>query len=269
MLWTSTLCTLPAFSNLYVHNVPLICHWTMRYEAKNKYFKSLATRLGNFPYSLVMRHQQLQCYYNLNKEVIGSEQEVGPGDTVSAAVLRNLGMNLLDTEIPYRYTLPHTHKHTHTHTCAHSHTHTPVHTHKHTHMYTHRLPPYLTTLTLLSCKHDVFNCCSARWVKVEGVEYRRPCAVIIGLDEEDPVFGCIEAIYVVASQVHFQVSVQTIVQYSSHFHAFVISTPPIQQKLVTPQQLVSPFPLHVRFVSGLTTHGHKTVVLKHSICVLR
>ena len=100
------------------------------------------------------------------------------------------------------------------------------------------------------------------------MEYRRPCAVIIGMDEEDPVFGCIEAIYVVASQVHLQVSVQTIVKYSPHFHAFVISTPsPIQQKLVTPEQL-SPFPLHVRFVSGLTTHGHMAVVLKHSICIL-
>ena len=78
----------------------------MRYEAKNKYFKSLATRLGNFinlPYSLAMRHQQLQCYYNLNKEVIGHELEVGPGDTVSADTLRNIGMSLSNTETSYRY----------------------------------------------------------------------------------------------------------------------------------------------------------------------
>ena len=66
----------------------------------------MAARLGNFinlPYSLAMRHQQLQCYYNLNKEIIGHELEVGPGDTVSADILRNLGMSLLSTEIPYRY----------------------------------------------------------------------------------------------------------------------------------------------------------------------
>ena len=50
-----------------------------------------------------MRHQQLQCYYNLNKEVIGHELEVGPGDTVSADILQNLGIFLLNTEIPYRY----------------------------------------------------------------------------------------------------------------------------------------------------------------------
>ena len=78
----------------------------MRYEAKNKYFKSLATRLGNFinlPYSLTMHHQQLQCYYNLNMEVVGHELEVGPGDTVSADILQNFGMSLLSTEIPCRY----------------------------------------------------------------------------------------------------------------------------------------------------------------------
>ena len=71
----------------------------MRYEAKNK---SLATRLGNFinlPYSLAMRHQQLQCY----KEVIGHELEVGPGDTVSTDILWNMGMSLSNTDTPYRY----------------------------------------------------------------------------------------------------------------------------------------------------------------------
>ena len=53
---------------------PLICHWTMRFEAKNKYIKGLAVRMGNFinaPYTLAVRHQQLQCYYNLNQEIIG------------------------------------------------------------------------------------------------------------------------------------------------------------------------------------------------------
>ena len=111
--------------------------------------------------------------------------------------------------------------------------------------------------------------CSTRWVKVDGVEYRRPSVVIIGVDDDDPIFGCVEAIYIIASQVYLHVSVQTIVKYSSHFHAFVIApTSPTQQKLVEPEQLVSPFPLQMRSVSGLTTHGNMAVMLKHSICVL-
>lgn len=113
--------------------------------------------------------------------------------------------------------------------------------------------------------------CSTRWVKVEGVEYRQRCVVIMGMDDDDddPIFGCVEAVYVIASQVYLHVSAQTIVKYSSHFHAYVITpTSPVQQKLIEPDQLVSPFPLQMRSVSGLTTHGNMAVVLKHGICVL-
>ena len=51
--------------------------------------------------------------------------------------------------------------------------------------------------------------CRSGWVKVEGVEYRRGCVVIMGVDDDDPIFGCVKAIlYVVASQVYLHVSVQ-------------------------------------------------------------
>ena len=136
--------------NLYICRLgPLVGHWTMRYEAKNKYFKSLATRLGNFinlPYSLAMHHQQLQCYYNLNKEVIGHELEVGPGDTVSADILQNLGIFLLNTEIPYRYV---------------SSVSPPP-------------PPIVFYYSVgVYVYMSYYYYCSTRWVKVEGVEYRR------------------------------------------------------------------------------------------------
>ena len=50
-------------------------------------------------------------------------------------------------------------------------------------------------------------------------------------------------------------------------HAYVITpTSPVQQKLIEPDQLVSPFPFQMRSVNGLTTHGNMTVVLKHGIC---
>ena len=59
-------------------------------------------------------------------------------------------------------------------------------------------------------------------------------------------------------------------KYSSHFHANVYSSPyssPIQQKLIKPEELVSPFPLQMRSVGGLTTHENMAVVLEHSIFV--
>ena len=52
----------------------------MRYEAKHD---GLAQSMGNFinlPYSLAMRHQQLQCYLSMNGgELPGVDLDVGPG----------------------------------------------------------------------------------------------------------------------------------------------------------------------------------------------
>ena len=62
---------------------PLIDHWTMRFEAKHRYFKQLANVLGNFTnicYSLSLRHQLYQCYLSLNETTLpGEELEIGPG----------------------------------------------------------------------------------------------------------------------------------------------------------------------------------------------
>ena len=72
------------FSNVYRFS-PLICHWTMWYEAKYSYFKQLANSMGNFmiiPYSLAMRHQLYQCYLHINTcELQGWTHniETGPG----------------------------------------------------------------------------------------------------------------------------------------------------------------------------------------------
>ena len=62
---------------------PLVRHWTMRYEAKHSYFKTLAHTLGNFTnisYSLAMRHQQHVCYL-LNRPK-GNDITTGQGNRV-------------------------------------------------------------------------------------------------------------------------------------------------------------------------------------------
>lgn len=37
----------------------------------------------------------------------------------------------------------------------------------------------------------------ARWVKIQGMEYREQCAVVIGVEDEYPVFARVEAVYIV------------------------------------------------------------------------
>ena len=62
---------------------PLVRHWTMRYEAKHSYFKSLSQTLGNYinlPYSLAMRYQQYQCYIqSIRIQSRSDEITTGPG----------------------------------------------------------------------------------------------------------------------------------------------------------------------------------------------
>lgn len=63
----------------------------MRFEARHKYFKGIAYKLGNFiniTYTLAMRHQQLQCYQQMNTTSIeGEDVEIGPSDKVSISQL--------------------------------------------------------------------------------------------------------------------------------------------------------------------------------------
>ncbi|KAK3731628.1 hypothetical protein QZH41_015892 [Actinostola sp. cb2023] len=58
---------------------PMVTHWCMRFEAKHRHFKQLASALGNYTnlsWTLAERHQSRQCYEmnNIHKPV-----ECGPG----------------------------------------------------------------------------------------------------------------------------------------------------------------------------------------------
>ena len=84
-----------------------------------------------------------------------------------------------------------------------------------------------------------YSCYSKGWMKVEGLDYCRPCTLVIGIwmkmilslavfSVELIILLCI-IMHVVASQVYHHVSIyiytliiQTIVKYSSHLHAFVL-----------------------------------------------
>ncbi len=83
---------------IYRHG-PLVCHWTMRFEAKHCYFKRIANRLGNFKnisYTLAARHQQLQCYLSIDKSTIdGPALEVGPGYITCSTDIHGFNSNHL------------------------------------------------------------------------------------------------------------------------------------------------------------------------------
>ncbi len=61
---------------------PLVYHWTMRYEAKHSYFKSLTHTLGNYvniPYSLAMRYQHVCYTQSITQDCQKDHITTGPG----------------------------------------------------------------------------------------------------------------------------------------------------------------------------------------------
>ena len=80
-------CTINSFSSHILCFVPfrlgpMMTHWCMRFEAKHRYFKQLATAIGNYtnlPWTLAERHQSRQSHalYNVHKLI-----ECGPGNGI-------------------------------------------------------------------------------------------------------------------------------------------------------------------------------------------
>ena len=59
---------------------PLLNYWTVRYEAKHRYFKYIAKLIKNVAKTLAHRHQRHLCYLLANPEkYLVDSVEFGPG----------------------------------------------------------------------------------------------------------------------------------------------------------------------------------------------
>jgi hypothetical protein len=94
--------------------------------------------------------------------------------------------------------------------------------------------------------------------------------LIVSVDDDgEPVLGRLDEIYVLSAEIYLKVAMQTIVHYSVHFHAYVVTSHSSKEcKLVKINDLFSPFPLHPRTVNTLTSSGQYAVVLKYGLCTL-
>ena len=93
----------------------------------------------------------------------------------------------------------------------------------------------------------------ANWVQVNGTKYQMPFAVVVGKKEDDLVFGKVENIYVDAKTVIFEFIEMLTHCFSSHYHVFVVSVPPVPVRLkylIKQQNLIDYHPY------GLYTSSH-------------
>lgn len=81
---------------------PIVRFWTMRFEGQHKLFKKLSSAMGNFinvAKSLAQRHQEYQCYHQLNKDNFFNEK-ASVGSTNSKCVADLCYRNKLMEKIP-------------------------------------------------------------------------------------------------------------------------------------------------------------------------
>ncbi len=107
----------------------------------------------------------------------------------------------------------------------------------------------------------------ARWVKVHGTEYKKPCGVLLSFNEDEPEFGEVLDILFIGGEVYFHLQLQKTLFFAEHFQAYVIVK--TQERLTVCQtDLLSHLPVHFRNIKGLTISGQKGVILKHHISTL-
>ena len=102
---------------------------------------------------------------------------------------------------------------------------------------------------------------------MNGQVYKQPCTLIIGVDDDYPVFGEVNSILVTSTtDIAFQVTVYETVDYVHHFHAYLVRNT-AEKKVVSLHSLVDHIPLHIMpitfSVDSFTKH---VVVLKYHIC---
>lgn len=66
--------------------------------------------------------------------------------------------------------------------------------------------------------------CRANWVKVSGTKYQTPCILVIGSEDNEPIFGDVTNVLVLGQSVFFEFKLLE-AQFYHHYHAYSLSLP--------------------------------------------
>ena len=106
-----------------------------------------------------------------------------------------------------------------------------------------------------------FFLCWSKWAVINSIMYKPLCAVVLGVEDDYPVFGKIMEIFIKEDNtVIFNVKVMRTVHFLKHHHAYAIEQTDTL-KLVTFDCFCDPFPLHIRKFSSLG----QIIIVKHHI----
>ena len=60
-------------------------------------------------------------------------------------------------------------------------------------------------------------------MKVNGITYKNPCSVVLGVENDSPVFGHLQGLYVL-NNISLHVRVANIIMFDEHHHTYVVKS---------------------------------------------
>ena len=85
-------------------------------------------------------------------------------------------------------------------------------------------------------------------MKVGGILYKRPCVLLLGVDDDYPLFGRLREIFILnSSRVFFYVDVMQTSLFLSHYHAYHITDCTLD-RVISLTNLYSPFAMHIHHI---------------------
>ena len=99
----------------------------------------------------------------------------------------------------------------------------------------------------------------ASHVTVYGTKYKKRCILAVRTENEDPLFGTVESIYISASDVWFNVEIAEVVEYNYHLHCYILKNTSIKE-YVSQKCLLDFLPLHKK-INPLIRNNFTYVVI--------
>ena len=85
---------------------------------------------------------------------------------------------------------------------------------------------------------------SVNWVIVDGIVYKKPCAVVIELGE-DPVFAKLMGIYTTNfKDIYFDLMIFRTLEFDHHYHSYIVE-PTSHTRTIKPTDLAFHLPHHI------------------------
>ena len=79
--------------------------------------------------------------------------------------------------------------------------------------------------------------------------YQKPCALLIGTQNDYPLFGRVDDMVVVHNQVMCHLTVMNTLTFNQHFQAYSIDHTS-NTRTISHSELLYPFPLHIHRISS-------------------